>query len=446
MPKPSAPQRSILYAIALVVCIMLAISITGFYRIHLLASELDHIIEQQEAQAAQMYLMRQAAQERSLHLQSMLITRDPFIVDELTIEMWAASNRYIESRSTLLSLQLGEQEHSLLTSQQEHTRHTASLHNQILNLLREGDYEAASQIMLEEALPSQRRAMALMDEFVALKRQQNLDTLQETTQTIRQTYTFMLLLGVLGILLSIAIALGVSRRIAREIHRRQRTEQELREFQHVLEQRVQERTQALEETNQKLRHEIDERITIQHELVHLANHDPLTQLPNRAYFSEQLDIVLHHARRHQHIVGLLFLDLDGFKAINDNHGHHVGDQALIEVAGRMSQALRREDMVARMGGDEFTVLLCEIAQPEDATMVAQKLLEEISKPLVIGSHICHLGASIGIAIFPYNAEDTDTLLSLADDAMYAAKESGKNSWCVSASCAVTPAGKRITPS
>jgi diguanylate cyclase (GGDEF)-like protein/PAS domain S-box-containing protein len=436
-----------------------------------------------------------------------------------------------------------------------------------MNLLRDEQAQQAASILMSQALPNHRLAMEMMDEFIQLKRQQNLQTLQHTAHSINNTYRLMLILGGIGILLSLTIALVVSRRINNEmVHRRQSEarlrKQELHErtirdniidgvltlhddgrilssnracttifgyskeamqdqpvtmllpetqparleknlptylrrwgprltgtgkhftcmrsdgsefpaemdissisldgeevfiivvrdiseqlaareqlarMNQELERRVQERTEELSLTNEMLRDEIDARVRNQQKLEHLAKHDSLTELPNRANFSEQLDIAIHQARRHQRLIALLFLDLDGFKAINDQHGHGTGDKVLIEVAKRLTTSIRREDMVARMGGDEFTVLLREINKLEDATLVAQKLIESINQPYQIGEQICQLGTSIGIAVFPHNAKDADNLLRLADDAMYAAKESGKNTWCLTAYSLTSPA-------
>lgn len=226
--------------------------------------------------------------------------------------------------------------------------------------------------------------------------------------------------------------------VVRDITEKKLAERKLLQFNQELEKRVEERTDELARTNDKLRHEIHERVKAQYELTHLATHDTLTGLPNRALFHEHLDIMLHNAGRHNRQVALLFIDLDGFKKVNDTYGHDAGDRLLKEVSERMRSCIRKDDIIARMGGDEFTILLGDLQNSTDATMVAQKLIAAVNEPVHLNSHSCHVGASIGIALFPASASDPDTLLRLADDAMYTAKSDGKNTFAISRSESGTP--------
>ncbi len=217
--------------------------------------------------------------------------------------------------------------------------------------------------------------------------------------------------------------------VARDISDKKAMQKQQLQFNQELEQQVSIRTAELARSNEMLRHEINERVKAQQELTHLATHDVLTGLPNRSLFNEHMEIMLQNARRHQRLLGLLFLDLDGFKTVNDTHGHNVGDSLLQEICARMRRCVRKEDIVARMGGDEFTILLGELASATDASLVAMKLIKAINEPVVVNSAICHVGVSIGISLFPNSGDTGDNLLRLADDAMYAAKAEGKNTFC-----------------
>jgi diguanylate cyclase (GGDEF)-like protein/PAS domain S-box-containing protein len=216
--------------------------------------------------------------------------------------------------------------------------------------------------------------------------------------------------------------------VVRDISDRKAAQKRQMQFNQELERQVNIRTTELARSNDMLRHEVSERVKAQQELTHLATHDVLTGLPNRSLFNEHMEIMLQKARRHQRLIALLFLDLDGFKAINDTHGHNTGDALLREVSERMRRCMRKEDILARMGGDEFTILLGELATPTDASLVAMKLIKTISEPMILNEVICHVGASIGISLFPDSGDNADTLLRLADDAMYAAKSEGKNTF------------------
>ncbi|WP_420474219.1 diguanylate cyclase domain-containing protein [Noviherbaspirillum sp. ST9] len=159
---------------------------------------------------------------------------------------------------------------------------------------------------------------------------------------------------------------------------------------------------------------------------HLAHYDGLTSLPNRFLFKEYLDLALRTARRHGNKFAVLFLDLDKFKEINDTLGHDAGDIVLCEIASRLRACLRHTDKIARMGGDEFYVLIEELDDARYAADVAHKLLEAASRPVIIGGKECQLSVSIGIAIYPDDGSDGPTLLKNADKAMYKAKDLGKN--------------------
>ena len=164
------------------------------------------------------------------------------------------------------------------------------------------------------------------------------------------------------------------------------------------------------------------------ELVQLALHDNLTRLPNRSLLNDRLQQAIHKAIRQKSHFAVLFMDLDGFKAVNDTYGHHTGDQLLLQVAKRINDAKRGEDTVARLGGDEF-VLLIDPGEPEDAAMLAQRLVENIRLPYVLGRQTVHVSASIGIAIFPENGLTEHELMVNADAAMYHAKEQGRDGYC-----------------
>ena len=164
-------------------------------------------------------------------------------------------------------------------------------------------------------------------------------------------------------------------------------------------------------------------------LHHDAHHDALTGLPNRVSFEERLERALAEAARYGRRLAVLFVDLDGFKRINDVHGHAAGDSALVEVAGRLSSALRASDTLARLHGDEFVVLLPEVDADSDARGVAATLLDAIAPPFDIDGQSSSLTASIGLSVYPRDAADAAGLLRVADAAMYRAKAGGKNDVC-----------------
>ena len=161
----------------------------------------------------------------------------------------------------------------------------------------------------------------------------------------------------------------------------------------------------------------------------LALHDPLTGLPNRRLLEDRIATTLQHAVRHQRKAAVMYLDLDGFKAINDTHGHACGDEVLKLVAQRLVASSRKEDTVARVGGDEFVIVLGDVGGLPDALEPASKLIEVVSEPYHVGELELRLSTSIGIGIYPDHAEHVDELIAAADGALYLAKRSGKNRCC-----------------
>ncbi len=164
----------------------------------------------------------------------------------------------------------------------------------------------------------------------------------------------------------------------------------------------------------------------QAQIEHLATHDTLTGLPLLAMAVDRCDMALHHAQRTQQKVALLFIDLDRFKAVNDAFGHEAGDHVLREVAARMKANVRATDTAARIGGDEFMVVLTALDNAEFAADVAEKLVTALSLPIAYQEHALQIGASIGIGVFPDHAHDTVALRKVSDAAMYRVKRSGKN--------------------
>lgn len=177
--------------------------------------------------------------------------------------------------------------------------------------------------------------------------------------------------------------------------------------------------------------DITERKRMEEELQHLAHFDMLTGLPNRALFFDRLERIVAQAKRNGHKPALLFLDLDEFKPVNDRCGHHVGDQVLQQVGNRLAKLVRGADTVARLGGDEFAILLHAVAAPADAERIAGVIIEALAKPYSVEGHTFHIGASVGIALYPEHGTEAEILLTTADQAMYEAKRAGRHRYWMS---------------
>jgi len=168
-------------------------------------------------------------------------------------------------------------------------------------------------------------------------------------------------------------------------------------------------------------------VTLNNErLQKMAHYDKLTELSNRAYFYIELEKEINRTKRLNTKLAVMFIDLDGFKAVNDTYGHDAGDQLLVDVSRRLTQSVRDVDIVARLGGDEFTVALTNVAGEEEALLVANKIIDKLSENFLINKTLINIGASIGISLFPDSAKNSDDIIKQSDDAMYMAKDNGKN--------------------
>jgi len=176
--------------------------------------------------------------------------------------------------------------------------------------------------------------------------------------------------------------------------------------------------------------DITARKDLEERLSHDARHDALTGLPNRLMFTDRFAQVLESAQRNGKLAAVFYLDLDGFKAVNDTHGHAAGDLLLRQTARRLESCVRAEDTVSRFGGDEFGIVLATVARQQDCELVAAKILQALSTPFDLDGTVVHISASVGAALYPTHGSDIATLVAHADTAMYAAKNGGKNrfSW------------------
>lgn len=183
-----------------------------------------------------------------------------------------------------------------------------------------------------------------------------------------------------------------------------------------------------------IQNDITERKHIEKRIQHMAEHDALTGLPNRVLLTSMLEQALLMAKRNDKRLALMFLDLDKFKPVNDDYGHDAGDYLLKQVAIRVTACLRESDIVARVGGDEFIILLPLVKDEVDAIKVAEKIRSALSQPFAYQTNVLHISSSIGVAIYPEHGENEIQLAKNADIAMYYSKEQGRNNVQVFRDC------------
>jgi diguanylate cyclase (GGDEF)-like protein len=248
----------------------------------------------------------------------------------------------------------------------------------------------------------------------AVSSRANMNTLLQTSRYTLHS-TFVILLISFGIFLTILVL--VVRQLRKMV-------QQLRDY-----------ADQTERSNEKLRREVEERQRLAKELIKtnrkqwkIAFFDTLTGLPNRQLFEDRIEKSIAHAKRAQQYLALLYLDLDGFKTINDTLGHGSGDSLLKEIADRLKSGIRAMDTVARLGGDEFVVIVTEVKDTDSIIRVAERILQKIAAPMILKGIEVFVTASIGIVVYPDDATDVEVLVKNADLAMYKAKESGRNNY------------------
>jgi len=213
-----------------------------------------------------------------------------------------------------------------------------------------------------------------------------------------------------------------------EIQSRIKAQVELENHHFKLEKTVKDRTNELETINENLNDQIGIRRVIEKQLEFLAYYDELTELPNRTLFIEELKRALANAKRKETLLGVLFVDLDRFKKINDSHGHYIGDKLLKNVADQLKALLRESDTIARNSGDEFIIFLENMKDACEPFVVCNKIIKALNEKFDIEDHSIHIGASIGVSMYPLDGDDAAELIKMSDTAMYEAKNIGRNNF------------------
>jgi diguanylate cyclase (GGDEF)-like protein len=390
--------KRITLAFFVIITILVTITMSGVARIQRVVAQFDTVIDTHNAEIEIMHEIMKLARDRSLLLQSMLLARDPFEWDAQQMEMSRYNSLYSDLREQLMALELAEADRQLLEQQRQRTIKTGAFQSQVSQLIVDEEYEAARLLFFEQVVPNQSLAVDLMEQFIDQQRSHIILAQNTTRSQVSYYRELMWFLLTLGVVVSIIIAITVIYWLRQETDRRNLIETELEE-------RVKSRTQRL---------------------AHMATHDTLTSLPNRTLFNAQLVQAIKRSHRQQNLTALFFMDLDGFKQINDLHGHDIGDKVLIEVCHRINDSIRDEDIFARIGGDEFTLILGNLSDQAMALPIADKIISVVNEPIELADRQLCLGISIGISFYPLDGETMDTLITRADDAMYQAKRSGKN--------------------
>jgi diguanylate cyclase (GGDEF)-like protein len=404
--------RGIALGFGLILIIILFLAVTAIYRFMQMQSDFETVVDTYNVRVILVHHMRILARERTPLLFTLVESDDPFEVEELDDQLTRLGSQYMTTRAQLIKTNLDVDEMHHLELHREAARIITPIQREIINLMKQGDPENAKRLLLKHASPLQVKALQNLDNLLILEQEKSKISIEKARSNFQKTLIFLVIASILGTILCITIGLFVSIRFSRLLALLKKTNKSL-------ESKVNQRTSQLQGLNKKLEE--------------LANYDSLTKIPNRNLFIELLSQGIKLSKRNNTSTGLLFIDLDGFKKVNDDFGHDYGDKLLVQVASRLKQSARDVDVIARLGGDEFTVILTDVADSHAAAQVAERIVNNIKKPYKIEEQLIIIGSSIGVALYPQHADNLDDLIKMADEAMYQVKNSGKNNYIVAES-------------
>lgn len=376
-------------AFVVLIALIAGLAVNGILQLQKLDEQMNIIVEQHSRKIDLVTQTQLAAHMRTDSLFRMALADDPFERDQHFMTFNRAGFLVGSGRNALRNLGFTPDEQRNFEQQQPLIGSIQTVQEQVIDLLGAERYEQARLLLEREAIPLQETFNMQLSEMRNLYQLRSLEAQREARMTYQQTFLGTLAFGILAITLSLLIAWRTQRHIA---HKSAEIQRQMTE---------------LEMSRANLREE--------------ATHDALTGLANRRLFHDRLQQAIHHAHRYGSKVGILFVDMDRFKEINDRHGHHVGDAVLVEVAKRLVDCVRESDSVARLGGDEFVVLLDGIEGRDDCQAAAHKIGEALCNATMPFDKDLVLSCSIGQALFPDDGADEESLIRAADAAMYQLK-------------------------
>ena len=416
-------RKFLIFAFTSIVLLIILSTGIGFSHLSSVQRDINQIIETQNTQIDLMHKMRSIARERIIKLQALVASRDFFEHDDIITEFHQLGGIFLETRLELKKTELTNEELTLLKIQREIARKVVSSQYKVIELVEHGLNDEALNILVNVTVPMQNENMSLIDQFILYQNHQNQDLKKDSQNKVNSANLMVIALTSLSVILTIIVATLVIRRISNMMklliksnYDYKNLADEISSAQVLLEHKVTDRTKELQQANKSLKY--------------IAGHDSLTDLPNRRLFTELLMHELNKANRNFYNVAILYMDLDGFKTINDEHGHDMGDALLINVAKRLKSSLRKDDLIARLGGDEFAICYSNVNDIEDVKILCQIIVDKISQPMYLGKIQCQIGISIGVSIYPKHGKDYSSLLRVADTAMYQVKEQGKNNFVI----------------
>jgi len=381
-------------AFVVLIALICGLALNSLLQLQALGTQMRTVVELHNLKIDLITQTQVAAHLRTDSLFRMALANDPFERDAYFQEFNRAGFLVGSGRNALRQMGFSAAEQRNFDSQTGLIRDIESIQQQVIDLLNAERGAEARRLLVQEAIPLQEGFNQQLADMRKLYQQDNLTAQQQAQQTYQNTFFYTLIFGIAAIVLALLIAW----RTLRTANLRSRL--------------IREQMAELERSRAALREE--------------ATHDSLTGLANRRLFYDRLHQAVRHAHRYGGKVGILYVDLDRFKEINDRLGHHVGDAVLTEVAKRLTSSIRDSDSVARLGGDEFVVLLEGVQGREDCIATAHKIEQALNTDTNFYGLDLRIAASIGQALYPDDGADEDALIRAADSAMYRIKSGSES--------------------
>ncbi len=376
-------------AFAALIVLICGLAFNGLLQLQTLGTQIHTVVEHHNRKIDLITQTQVAAHIRTDSLLQMALAQDPFERDDLFMQFNRAGFLVGSGRNMLRDMGFTAAEQRIFDAQTRLIQDIEAAQEQVIDLLNAERSSEARRALRQQAIPVQEAFNRQLAEMRTLYQQDNLKAQQLAQQTYQRTFFLTLGFGVAAISLALLIAWHTLRKVV------------------IKSRHIREQMLELERSRAALHEE--------------ATHDALTGLANRRLFYDRLQQAIRHTHRYGGKVGILYVDLDRFKAINDLHGHHVGDAVLTEVARRLTASIRDSDSVARLGGDEFAVLLEGVQGREDLRATAHKIEQALNADTDFFGLDIHIDASIGQALCPDDGDDEDSLMRAADAAMYRVK-------------------------
>jgi len=389
MPIPRILSPSIGTAFVVLIALICGLGFNSLLQLQSLGTQIRTVVEQHNRKIDLITQTQVAAHLRTDSLLRMALTDDPFERDARFMEFNRAGFLVGSGRKALREMGFTPEEQHSFNAQTRLVNDIQAVQERVVDLLHAGRKADAHRVLTQEAIPIQGTFNRQLADMRKLYQQANLNAQQQAQQSYQRTFLLTLLFGISALVLALLIAWRTLRKVR------------------LKSQLIREQMVELERSRTALREE--------------ATHDPLTGLANRRLFYDRLQQAIRHAQRYGGKVGILFVDMDRFKDINDRHGHHVGDAVLTEVAKRLTACIRDSDSIARLGGDEFVVLLEGVQGREDCFAAAHKIEQALNADTSFFGLEVEIAASIGQSLYPNDGTDEDTLIRAADAAMYRVK-------------------------